>query len=211
MTGNPVRNEIMRAGFEEMRSEGYKFFRLDKTMKTLLVLGGSLGARTINMGMIKNLDKIDMSGIQVLWQCGKYYHEGAVNAINKSGTTRVVLQDFIARMDLAYAVADLIISRAGAITIAELSYAGKPAILVPSPNVAEDHQTKNARALVNKSAAICIPDDKAVEKMIPAAFELMKDEESMKKMAVNISALKKNDPAGKIAEEVIKLIKDNYS
>jgi UDP-N-acetylglucosamine--N-acetylmuramyl-(pentapeptide) pyrophosphoryl-undecaprenol N-acetylglucosamine transferase len=209
ITGNPVRKEIMRAGFEGLRDEGYKFFGLDANLKTLLVLGGSLGARTINIGVIKNLDQVDASGIQVLWQCGKYYHEGAVNAIKKSGTCRVVLQDFIARMDLAYAVADLIISRAGAITISELGYAGKPAMLIPSPNVAEDHQTKNALALVNKSAAICIPDHEAVDKMIPVALELLKDEERMRKMAENISKLKMEDPAGRIAGEVIRLIKDS--
>jgi UDP-N-acetylglucosamine--N-acetylmuramyl-(pentapeptide) pyrophosphoryl-undecaprenol N-acetylglucosamine transferase len=207
MTGNPVRKEIMRAGFKELRHEGYKFFGLDESLKTLLVVGGSLGARTINMGVIKSLDLIDRSGIQVLWQCGKYYHEAARSAIEKSGTGRVILQDFIARMDLAYAVADLIISRAGAITISELSYAGKPTILVPSPNVAEDHQTKNAQALVNRSAAICIPDNEAVEKMIPLALELIKDVERMRRMSQNISVMKVEDPAGKIADEVIRLVK----
>jgi UDP-N-acetylglucosamine--N-acetylmuramyl-(pentapeptide) pyrophosphoryl-undecaprenol N-acetylglucosamine transferase len=210
ITGNPVRKEIMSAGFKELRYEGYKYFGLDETLKTLLVVGGSLGARTINMGVIKNLDLIDRSGIQVLWQCGKYYHEAARNAIEKSGSGRVILQDFITRMDLAYSLADLIISRAGAITISELSYAGKPVILVPSPNVAEDHQTKNAQALVNKSAAICIPDSEAVEKMITVALELITNEERMRRMSQNITVMKVEDPAGKIADEVIRLVKDNY-
>jgi len=206
MTGNPVRKEIRKSRLDNLRSDGYKFFGLDEKLKTLLVMGGSLGARTINVGVMQNLDKLRNSGIQVLWQCGKYYHEGASNAAEKSGAGNIILKDFITRIDLAYAVADLIISRAGAITISELSHAGKPAILVPSPNVAEDHQTKNAAALVNKSAAICIPDNEAVEEMIPAAIELFKDEGRMKTMSENILSMAIEDSAGRIAEEVIRLM-----
>jgi UDP-N-acetylglucosamine--N-acetylmuramyl-(pentapeptide) pyrophosphoryl-undecaprenol N-acetylglucosamine transferase len=208
-TGNPVRKEIMKAGSEELRKEGYKFFGLNENLKTLLVMGGSLGARTINTGMIRNLDLLNRSEIQVLWQSGRYYHEEAMNAIEKSCISNIILKDFISRMDLAYAVADLIISRAGAITISELSYAGKPAILVPSPNVAEDHQTKNANALVNKSAALGIPDNEAIEKMIQAALDLIEDSGRMKKMTENILAMKVENPAEKIAGEVLKLVQDD--
>ena len=210
MTGNPVRKEIMKTRSEESRREGYSFFGLNEKLKTLLIMGGSLGARTINMGVMKNLNRLRDSGIQVLWQSGKYYHEGARNAIEKSGAGNIILKDFITRMELAYAVADLVISRAGAITISELSHAGKPAILVPSPNVAEDHQNKNAIALVKKSAAICLSDNEAVGKIIPWALELLKDGERMKRMAENILSMKVEDSAGRIAEEVIRLIERNF-
>jgi UDP-N-acetylglucosamine--N-acetylmuramyl-(pentapeptide) pyrophosphoryl-undecaprenol N-acetylglucosamine transferase len=207
MTGNPVRKEVMKTGSEELRREGYKFFGLNESLKTILVLGGSLGARTINMAVIQNPVLLKRPGIQVLWQSGKFYYEGARSAVEKSGAGNIILRAFINRIDLAYAVADLIISRAGALTLAELSWAGKPAILVPSPNVTEDHQSKNAAALVEKSAALCIPDNEAVERMIPAALELIEDKERMKKMAMNISAMKVEDSAGRIAGEVIQLIK----
>ncbi len=207
MTGNPVRKEIMKTRSEELRREGYSFFGLNEKLKTLLIMGGSLGARTINIGVMKNLNRLRDSGIQVLWQSGKYYHEGARNAIEKSGAGNIILKDFITRMELAYAVADLVISRAGAITISELSHAGKPAILVPSPNVAEDHQNKNAIALVKKSAAICLSDNEAVGKIIPWALELLKDGERMKRMAENILSMKVEDSAGRIAEEVIRIMK----
>jgi len=211
LTGNPIRKNIRAIGSEELRKEGYKFFGLNEHLKTILVLGGSLGARTINMGVMKNLELIKRPGVQVFWQSGRFYYEGARTAVEKSGAGNVKLRDFITRMDLAYAVADLIISRAGAITIAELTHAGKPAILVPSPNVAEDHQTKNAAALVNMSAALCIPDHEAVEKMIPAALELIGDNVRMSNMATNISAMKVEDSAGKIADEVIRLIESSFS
>ena len=205
-TGNPVRKEIEIVRSAEYRFEGYKYFNLDKTLKTLLILGGSLGARTINQGVMKNLGLVNVSGIQILWQCGKYYYPEAKKAVDDSGNKNIILKDFISRMELAYAVSDVIISRAGAITISELCHAGKPAILVPSPNVAEDHQTRNAMALEEKSAAICMADSEAVQKMIPVALELLKDEERMKRMSEKILSLVIEDSAGKIAEEVIGLM-----
>lgn len=207
ITGNPVRKEFKNIRSEGLKSEGYKFFGLDEKLKTLLVMGGSLGARTINMGVMRNLELLGGAGIQVLWQCGKYYHDEAKNAIEKSGTGNIILKDFITRIELAYAVADTIISRAGAITISEISHAGKPAILVPSPNVAEDHQTKNAMALVKKSAAICIADSEAVERMIPAALELLKDQERLRLMSGNILSMAVEDSAGRIAGEVVRVMR----
>jgi UDP-N-acetylglucosamine--N-acetylmuramyl-(pentapeptide) pyrophosphoryl-undecaprenol N-acetylglucosamine transferase len=211
ITGNPVRKEFKKIRSEELRFEGYKFFGLDEKHKTLLVMGGSLGAGTINTGVIRNIDQLRDSGIQIIWQCGKYYHDAAKNAKEKSGAGNIILKDFITRIDLAYAVADVIISRAGAITISEISHAGKPAILVPSPNVAEDHQTKNAMALVNMSAAICIADNEAVERMIPAALELLRDKEKMKVMSGKMLSMIMEDSAGRIAEEVIHLMRGNLN
>ena len=209
-TGNPVRNEIERVRSAEYRSEGYKYFSLNEKLKTLLILGGSLGARTINRGVISNIEQIHNSGVQILWQCGKYYHPEAKKAIDDSGSTNRFLKDFISRMELAYAVSDVIISRAGAITISELCHAGKPVILVPSPNVAEDHQTRNAMALAERSAAICLADNEAVQKMIPVALGLLKDEERMERMSSNILSLVIEDSAGKIAEEVLRLMEHEY-
>jgi UDP-N-acetylglucosamine--N-acetylmuramyl-(pentapeptide) pyrophosphoryl-undecaprenol N-acetylglucosamine transferase len=209
ITGNPVRKEFKKIRSAELRSEGYKFFGLDENLGTLLIMGGSLGAGTINKGVMKNIDQLRDSGIQILWQCGEYYYDEVKIIIEKSGAGNIILKDFIKRVELAYAAADVIISRAGAITISEISHAGKPAILVPSPNVAEDHQTKNAMALVNKSAAICIADNEAVERMIFTALELLKDKERMKIMSENILSMVIEDSAGRIADEVIRLIGDN--
>lgn len=205
-TGNPVRKEMNNVRSAECRSEGYKYFGLDEKLNTLLILGGSLGARTINQAVLKNTESIKKSGIQILWQCGKYYYPEAKKTIDDSGSKNIILKDFISRMEFAYAVSDVIISRAGAITISELCHAGKPAILVPSPNVAEDHQTRNAMALMEKSAAICLKDDEAIQKMISGALELLKDKERMKRMSENILSLAIEDSAGKIAEEVIRLM-----
>lgn len=207
LTGNPVRKEIQNIREKNLRKEGYTHFGLEEGRKTILVLGGSLGARTINQGVIQHLDRIRESDVQVLWQCGKYYHEEAKEVIHTSGLKNMILKDFISRMDLAYAVADIIICRAGAITISELCHAGKPSILVPSPNVAEDHQTRNAIALVDKSAAVHLPDKEAVGKMVPLAMDLLKDENRMGSMSVNISKLAIKDSAGRIAEEVLGLVK----
>lgn len=206
MTGNPIRKEIQNIKEANSRQAGYTYFGLEGGKKTILVLGGSLGARTINQGVIQNLDMIRESEIQVLWQCGKYYHEEAKQAIQVSGLKNMILKDFISRMDLAYAAADAIICRAGAITLTELYHAGKPSILVPSPNVAEDHQTKNAMSLAEKLAAINLPDREAITQMIPMAIELLKDENRMKSMSEKISQLAIRDSAGRIAEEVLDLI-----
>jgi UDP-N-acetylglucosamine--N-acetylmuramyl-(pentapeptide) pyrophosphoryl-undecaprenol N-acetylglucosamine transferase len=203
LTGNPVRQDLLN----EMNNqhEALTHFGL-QNRPTILVIGGSLGARTINQSIIDGLDKLGNSGIQVLWQTGKYYHTHAVEANNKKGYTNIKVLDFITRMDLAYACADIIISRAGAGTISELCLVGKPVILVPSPNVAEDHQTKNALALANRDAAIMIKDSEAQSLLVDESLQLMNDIRRKNELAKNISQMALYDSAKTIAEEVIKLI-----
>ncbi len=208
-TGNPVRKEIVAASqtfTDEKRAEALKFFGLSPEKKTLLVVGGSLGARTINNSMIAGIEQLVAADVQVIWQCGKFYYEemqAKLGAIpQKDG---IVLKEFLQQMDLAYAAADVVISRAGALAIAELSLVKKPVIFVPSPNVAEDHQRKNAEALVYKDAALMVLDKEASEKMIKRAIELLEDEEKQKDLQANIGLLARPKAAETIAEEVIKL------
>ena len=148
LTGNPTRREMV--SIEGKEAEGYKFYDFDLRKKTVLIIGGSLGARTLNESVIANLEKLKESGVQVLWQCGKLYHDKLENELKGTDLGSIKMVQFITRMDLAYAIADVVISRAGAISISELCLIGKPTILVPSPNVSEDHQTKNAMALVKQ-------------------------------------------------------------
>ena len=202
-TGNPVREDLEIT--PEKRNEGYRIFKLNSEKKTLLVLGGSLGARTINQALIKHMPKLMESEIQVVWQCGKFYHESAKETMNKYKPENIVLFDFISRMDLAYAISDVVISRAGAGTISELCLTGKPSVLVPSPNVAEDHQTKNAMALVENTAAILIKDNEAEEKLISTTLDLIKSERELTLYSENIRKLALHDSAKLIADEVIKL------
>lgn len=203
LTGNPVRQDLLdKIGNKQ---EGIKHFDLDENKKTILVIGGSLGARTVNQSVMKDIEKIGNSDFQLLWQTGKYYYEEAKKVADESGFKNIKVLDFIKRMDFAYSVADVIISRAGAGTISELCLVGKPVILVPSPNVAEDHQTKNAMALVNRNAAIMIKDIEAKEKLISAALDLIDDEEHMKLLSNNITGMALRDSAKIIAEEVLKL------
>jgi UDP-N-acetylglucosamine--N-acetylmuramyl-(pentapeptide) pyrophosphoryl-undecaprenol N-acetylglucosamine transferase len=217
LAGNPVRDEIRNLladpGNQEQktgspaREAALSEFGIDPGSAVLLILGGSLGAQTINRAVMGGLTKILESGIKVLWQCGRYYYDEIKISLKDIPEGRIMLKDFISRMDLAYRAADVIIARAGAITISELCHAGKPALLVPSPNVAEDHQTKNARALAGKSAAILIPDHEAVNSMIPLALELMKDEKHRKELSMNIKGLAIKDSADRIAREVIGIMK----
>lgn len=206
LTGNPVREEILQINSPGKRTEGQVHFKLNPKIKTLLILGGSLGARTINRSIIRHLQRISKSHIQLLWQCGKYYYQEIQRTVERSKAGNIILTDFISRMDLAYAVADVIISRAGAITISELCHVGKPVILVPSPNVAEDHQTKNAMALVNLSAAIHIKDNEAREKLVPVALNLLSDPDEMNKMSEQIFKIAVHDSSSKIAGEIISLM-----
>jgi len=203
LTGNPVRAEILNKNIN--RAEAYQYFGLDATKKTILIIGGSLGARTINESIYAYLSPSpsgrDVEGLQLLWQTGKSW-----NAENK-GWQNVVQKPFIDRMDFAYAVADVIISRAGALSIAELQNISKPVILVPSPNVTEDHQTHNAMALVIKNAAIMIKDSEAKEKLMSAAFELMNDESKKKELSNNIRKMAISDAAERIVGEILKVIK----
>ena len=203
LTGNPVRQDLLdKIG---SRDEAIKYFDLDQNKKTILVIGGSLGARTINQSIIGDLEKIGQSDFQLLWQTGKYYYEDAKNVSNGFGFKNVKVKDFIIRMDMAYAAADIIISRAGAGTISELCLVGKPVILVPSPNVAEDHQTKNAMALVNKDAAIMVCDAEARERLINEAIELISKKEKIESLSKNIKGMALRDSAKIIAQEVLNM------
>ncbi len=205
MTGNPVREEI--TNIEGKRAKGIAHFGLDSNKKTILIIGGSLGARTFNDSMEAAFDTIaNRQDVQVLWQCGKLY----IDEFEKKQTGQlpnVKLTKFIDKMDLGYAVADVVISRGGAIAISELCLVEKPVILVPSPNVAEDHQTENALALVGKDAAIMVKDANAKQDLINTALELLGDEAQKVKLSKNIAALGKRNVAARIAEEVLKLIK----
>lgn len=212
MSGNPIRKEIVPAT-EEMRENGLQYYSLDPNKKHILIVGGSLGSGTLNRAMQKWITDGCPGGddIEVLWQCGKYYKSG-VDAFMKQAReggkalTNIHHSDFIGRMDLAYAAADVVISRSGASTVSELCAAHKAAIFVPSPNVAEDHQTHNAMALVRKDAAILVKDSEAQEKLLPAAIELLSDPERVRSMQENIAKLAKTDAAMTIAEEAYKLI-----
>lgn len=202
-TGNPVR--INFENLREKKNEGTKHFGLDPSKKTLLVLGGSLGARTINRAVMNDFTNLAQKNVQVLWQCGNIYFDEAKRLWDKEKPGNIVLQDFISRMDLAYAVADVVISRAGAGTISELCLSAKPCVLVPSPNVAEDHQTKNAMTLVNNNAAVLKKDKDAEKSLIDAALRLMEDEEKKNELAKNIKKLAVPDSAKLIAEEIFKM------
>ncbi len=203
LTGNPVRQDIENVDLK--KEEAITFFKLDKNKKVILVIGGSLGAKTINETIAGGLEKISNSNIQLLWQTGKAYAETAKSTSANFANRNLYALDFISRMDLAYAAADIVISRAGASSISELCNTHKPCILVPSPNVAENHQTKNAMALVNKGAAILIKDSEAKEKLVETAIGLINDLEKQKELEKNISALAKNNSANVIAIEVLKL------
>ena len=203
MTGNPVRQNVLDTtlSVEEARS----MFNLAPEKKTILLVGGSLGARTINESVLQNLDLIEKSGVQFIWQTGKFYHEDIVNQLKDKDLPMLHVTDFISDMGAAYKAADLVISRAGASSISEFCLIGKPVILVPSPNVAEDHQTKNAMALVNKDAAIYVKDADAPKVLIQKAVEIVGDASKMASMSENIKKLGLKNSADVIADEVIKL------
>lgn len=204
LTGNPVRQGLLNHSIS--REEAVRSFHLDPDKKTVLILGGSLGARTINQCVIENLGMIKESGVQFIWQTGKIYINDAIAAIANAGdVTMLHVTDFISNMAAAYSAADLVISRAGAGSISEFCLLEKPVILVPSPNVAEDHQTKNALALVNKNAALYVKDAKAKEDLIEKAIQTVSNPELLNNLSINISKLAFTDSANIIAKEVIKL------
>jgi len=204
LTGNPVRQDLFSVS--PKTEEAYKFFGLDPKKKTILVVGGSLGARTINESIIEGLVKLSKVDVQIIWQTGKFYIEAARKAAEPFASPGLLVTDFVSRMDLAYSIADLVISRAGASSISELCLLAKPVILVPSPNVAEDHQTQNALALVRKDAAVMIKDVEAKDQLVAKALELIDDEAELDKLSKNIVKLGEKDSADRIAEEVIRLI-----
>lgn len=206
MTGNPVRQGLLK---HISHDEAAASFHLDATKKVILILGGSLGARTINNTLINGLNLIkENPDVQFIWQTGKIYIEQVKTAVEAFGELpNLYVNDFIKDMATAYAASDLVISRAGAGSISEFCLLGKPVILVPSPNVAEDHQTKNALSLVNKNAALYIKDSEAVEKLLPEALQVVKDDGKLKNLSDNISKLAFPEAAETIAKEVLKLIK----
>ena len=204
LTGNPIRQGLLN--HSTTREEAISTFGLDPNKRTVLILGGSLGARTINQCLMENLDKVKSSGVQFIWQTGKIYIEEAKASVAKFGELPMLhVTDFISDMATAYCAADLVISRAGAGSISEFCLLQKPVILVPSPNVAEDHQTKNALALVNKNAALYVKDMEAKELLLDKAIEAVKQPDLLKNLSKNITELAFTDSANIIAEEVIKL------
>ncbi len=204
LTGNPVRENMV--DIEGKKAEAHQFFNLDPSRPVILVVGGSQGARSINLAIESNLNLLGESNIQLIWQCGKLFYQRSVDAINKMpGNMGLHSYDFITRMDLAYAAADVIVSRAGASTVSELAIVGKPAILVPLPTAAEDHQTKNCQELVDNDAAILIKDTDANSVLVKNAVSLVKNESKRNTLSNNISKMALRNAAEVIATEVIKL------
>ena len=214
-TGNPIRKEIVPAT-EQMREEAMKFYGLNPEKKHIFIVGGSLGSGTLNNAMKKWISDGCPGGenIEVIWQCGKFYkpsvdafmEEAKAKGLGGACLAQIQHSDFIKRMDLAYAAADVVISRSGASSVSELCAAQKATIFVPSPNVAEDHQTHNAMALVNKDAAVLIKDSEAVEKLLPTACELIENTEKIALLEKNIAVLARTDAAMAIAEETYRII-----
>jgi UDP-N-acetylglucosamine--N-acetylmuramyl-(pentapeptide) pyrophosphoryl-undecaprenol N-acetylglucosamine transferase len=206
LTGNPVRQDLL-AG-KDLKAKGQEFYHLDPAKKTLLIIGGSLGARTLNESLLLYLDELEAAtDLQVIWQTGKYYYKKIQERLAGRILTNVQVLEFVNQMNLAYAAADLIISRAGASSISELCLLQKAVILVPSPNVAEDHQTKNAEALVKEDAAIMVRDAEARSTLIPRALTLIHQPDRLAQLCTNILKLAQHDSAERIADEIFKLIK----
>ena len=205
MTGNPVRQALLDTKMS--KEEAIKSFGLDPSKKTILIVGGSLGAGTVNKSVMQHLDEIAESGVQVIWQTGKYYNAGINEQLKGRDLPMIKVLDFISDMGAAYKAADLVISRAGASSISEFCLLGTPVILVPSPNVAEDHQTKNAMALVDKDAALYVKDADAPEQVISLALKTVQDEAKLSSLSENILKLALPNSADIIADEVIRLAK----
>ena len=205
LTGNPVRKDIVELDGKKEEALAHFGFSADKPV--LMILGGSLGARTLNDSMVLGLPKLVEAGVQVIWQCGRFYHEEMKQKLAAvEGAEHIKLFEFLREMDLAYAAADVVISRAGALSVSELSIAGKPTVFVPSPNVAEDHQTKNAKAMVEQDAAVLVTDADAREKLIDEALALLNDTDRQLDLSNKIKALAKPDAANEIVNEIVKLI-----
>ncbi|RZK19479.1 MAG: undecaprenyldiphospho-muramoylpentapeptide beta-N-acetylglucosaminyltransferase [Hymenobacter sp.] len=203
LTGNPVRTEITSG----RRAEAQQFFDLDPTKKTLLVIGGSLGARTLNLATVAALPRLREAGVQLLWQTGKFYYPDAQQQAAPYAADHLHALEFIQRMDLAYAAADVVISRAGALSVSELCLTGKAAVLVPSPNVAEDHQTKNALALVSKGAAILITDEHAAERLYDETLRLLADPGRQQQLSGRVRELGRPDATKTIVDELFELVR----
>ena len=215
-TGNPIRQDLLDVSSK--KQQAMDFFKLDANKKTILVIGGSLGARTINESIFEGLDKIKEANVNLIWQTGKNFDKvnsnieiinskKEDNALENNSSLEFRISDFIYEMDLAYAAADVVISRAGALSIAELAQVAKPVVLVPSPNVAEDHQTKNAMALVNKNAAILVKDVDAKNNLVSETLNLITNENKQAKLVNQIKTFAMPNAAELIVDEVIKLMK----
>ena len=203
MTGNPVRQQLLETTISH--DEAVKSFGLDPSKKTVLIVGGSLGARTLNESVLQYLEQIRQSNVQFVWQTGKYYSAEISERMKGHDVPNLVITDFISDMGAAYKAADLVVSRAGAGSISEFCLLGKPVILVPSPNVAEDHQTKNAMALVNKQAALYVKDVEAAKILVPLTIDTVQDAAKLQSLHENILKMALPDSAEIIAKEVIKL------
>ena len=213
LTGNPVRQNLLTG----TREEAFTYFKneygitLDPSKKTLVVIGGSLGARTINEAMQAGIPELQKAGINVIWQTGKTYfdkcNESYHQATDNQSDNRIICTAFLSRMDLAYAAADLVVSRAGASSISEICLLGKPSILIPSPNVAEDHQTHNAMALVRKDAAIMVKDVDAANALVSTLLQTIQDDTLLSQLHTNVLTLAQTDSARRIAEIVMQIAK----
>lgn len=203
-TGNPVRKDIL--DLSGKKEEAIAHFGMDRSRKTLLVLGGSLGARTLNQAVLEDMSKLEANGYQVLWQCGKFYYQEMKGKLASAGLPHIYLNEFIREMDLAYAAADVIVSRAGALSVSELSMVGKPVVFIPSPNVAEDHQTKNAMAYVNHDAALLLKDNEAIGKLASQVDQILSDAKLSLQLGQNIKQLAKPNASIDIVNELEKLI-----
>lgn len=211
LTGNPCRQDLVIS--DENRRKGYTFFGLDPGKKTILMVGGSLGARTLNESIVKAFPLLaENPDVQVIWQCGKYYYDD-MQQLQAEGKipANVRLFDFVTRMDYAYSVADLVISRAGAGSISEFSLLKKVVILVPSPNVAEDHQTMNARALVDREAAVMVTDRLAPDTLYETALALLRDDERRQRLSENIARMARHDSAERIVDEIEKMLHERFA
>ncbi|MEY4522370.1 MAG: undecaprenyldiphospho-muramoylpentapeptide beta-N-acetylglucosaminyltransferase [Bacteroidota bacterium] len=204
LTGNPVRKEMVE--IEGKKEEALAYYDLENTKKTVLIIGGSLGARTLNNALLKDLHLLQEKGIQVIWQTGKFYFEHITTACQAKDMNGIKVLQFIDRMDLAYAAADCIISRAGAISVSELCLIEKPIVLVPSPNVAEDHQTKNAMALVQENAAILVKDTAAIDELIPTVIALFENDTKQLELSKAIKVMGKPNATEDIVNVIEKLI-----
>ena len=215
LTGNPVRQDLI--DIDSKREEAIKYFNLDASKKTLLVLGGSLGSRRVNQLIEKELPLFDLLNVQIIWQCGKFYFDQYnkynINANqqpttnNQQPTTNIQVFAFIDRMDLVYAAADFVISRAGASSVSELSIVGKPVLFIPSPNVAEDHQTKNAKSIVDRNGALMLKERELDEKFNTVFSDLVANENLQKQLSINIKKIAKIHATRDIVDEIVKLIK----
>ncbi len=204
LTGNPIRKNLIEAVVN--KAEAFEYFKLNTKRQVVLIVGGSLGARTLNESVMANLELIRKSDIQIIWQTGSYYYKEMLGRLGADCPKNLQPMEFVSRMDLAYAVADVVISRAGAGTISELCLLGKPSVLVPSPNVAEDHQTKNAMSLVENQAALLIKDADSKSELLIETFKLLADKPRMKSLSENIKKLGRPNAAKDIVDVILEVV-----